>query len=297
VNTFEAAQGQMPRVRYSYTGPNQPVTPEHRPKLVFDQLTSFVKPTASATPGDTGTADRLRAERVSVLDFVERDLLKTQAAVGVEDKARLDEYLTHLRDLESSVANQVAVMCDLEQAPSEVDSMAHANLPTLASQLLNLTQKAMQCDMTRVSTFQLMGEQSTINYGEINDPLLKGLRNHHHMSHGPNHDIGKICQFHSKLVADFAASLDSVAEGSGTMLDNTIILYTNAIESGQRHNFDNLPHVLLGGTKKLNTGRYTKYDGRTNNDLFLALFQAFGVDLTTFGEAEHVNGVLPEILA
>jgi hypothetical protein len=120
---------------------------------------------------------------------------------------------------------------------------------------------------------------------------------HHGISHNPNHNIGRICQFHSSLLADFATGLDAVAEGDGTMLDNTIILYTNGLQSGDKHNFDNLPHVLLGGTKKLNTGRYNLYTKRTNNDLFLALFQAFGVDLTTFGGPEHVNGVLPDILA
>ncbi|MEN9579808.1 MAG: hypothetical protein RJA70_2817, partial [Pseudomonadota bacterium] len=154
----EAAGGDMPRVRYSYSAPFTPVTPEHRPKLVFDQLAGFTQPAANT--GDPAAADKLRAERVSVLDFVESDLIKTQAAVGIEDKARLEEYITNLRDLEKSVANHVGVMCAAQDAPAEVDTGADANIPMLTSQLLKLTHHAMQCDMTRVSTFQISGEQS-----------------------------------------------------------------------------------------------------------------------------------------
>ncbi|MEN9578467.1 MAG: hypothetical protein RJA70_1476 [Pseudomonadota bacterium] len=299
----EAASGQMPRARYSYTGRDAPITPEHRPQEVFTKLVGFTTP--ANDPAAKANAELIRAERVSVLDLVGDELESTRTALGVQDQARLDEYLTHLRALETAVSNQVPIMCDVPPAPAAVNVTADSSLPLVSSQMLQLTQIAMQCDITRVGVFQIQGEQSGISYGDIDDPIVAGVGgSHHNLSHHPDEKIGKICKLHSQILAEHVARLDAIPEGTGTMLDNTIILYTGGIENGNQHNFDNLPHVLLGGTKVLNTGQAMMYPRgagvkpRTNNDLFTTLFHAFGViEKTSFGRPEYMNyGVLSELL-
>ncbi|MEN9580216.1 MAG: hypothetical protein RJA70_3225 [Pseudomonadota bacterium] len=295
----EAASGQMPRSRFSYTGPDQPVTPEHRPQQVFDQLVGFAKPAAN-DPAAQANAERIRARRKSVFDFVDAELKGTSATLGLEDRARLEEYATHLREVETGVANQVVASCEDLTPPGMVNVIDDSNMPLVAEQMFKMTQYAMQCDLTRVGVFQVRGEQSYADYGKIKDPITAGAGgNHHGISHHPNEQIGAICKMHSKFLADHAARLDAVKEGSGTMLDNTIILYTGAIENGGQHNFNNLPHVLIGGTKVLKGGQSLKFgEGvQSNNDLFITLFQAFGVDKQTFGRPDFVTGVLPGVLA
>lgn len=294
VQVHFAASGNMPRARYSYSASNTPVVPEHRPQLVFDKLAGFA---VSDDPGQRAKADLIRAQRLSVLDFVEADLVSTTAALGVDDKARLDEYLTSVRTMETAVANQVAPSCGQPAKPGMVDVESDEAVYDVASQLLKLTQHAMQCDLTRVGIVQMQGEQSPIRYQECGHPLVVDLKDgHHNLSHHPDERHGKICAFHSTLVAEFAAGLDSIPEGSGTMLDNTIILYTNGLASGEKHNHDGLPHVLIGGTQVLKTGQYLQFEGRATNDLYVTLYQALGINKDTFGRPDLVSGVLEGVL-
>lgn len=291
-----AASGEMPRVRYSYADNDQPIIPQHRPQLVFDQISGLATPT---DPASQAQREAIRKRRLSVLDLVAEDLQDTSSQLGSSDRARLDEYLTQVRAVEVAVGSQVALSCDPPMPPGETDFARDENLPAIAGQMLQLTQFALQCDMTRVSVFQIKGEQSYVKYSRMNDPIVQGISgsNHHDISHHPNDDIAKICKLHSKFLADFATGLDAVKEGDRTLLDNTVILYTNAIQHGGKHNFDNLPHVLLGGRDMLAPGHYAKFDGRSNNDLFVTLFKAFGIDQTTFGDPTLVQGELPGILA
>ncbi|MEN9579790.1 MAG: hypothetical protein RJA70_2799 [Pseudomonadota bacterium] len=290
------ANGDMPRARFSYSAPNTPIIPEHRPQLVFDQLSGFVR--ASDDPAEKAKADRIRAQRLSVLDFVENDLQNTTAALGVDDRARLDEYLTSVRTLEVAVANQVSLICDELTPPGMVDPEADSALVEVTTQMLKLSLHALQCQLTNVAVFQMQGEQSEVQYQDAGHPLTKGLdRGHHYNSHRSGDAIANICALHSTFLADFCADLESTPEGTGTMLDNTIILYTNGIESGKEHNHENLPHVLIGGTNVLQTGQYAKFEGRSTNDLYVTLLQAFGIDKNTFGRPDLVPGVLPGILA
>jgi Protein of unknown function (DUF1552) len=296
VQVHFAASGNMPRARFSYSAPNTPVTPEHRPQLVFDQLSGFVQ--ASDDPAQKAKADLIRAQRQSVLDFVEADLQGTTSALGTDDKARLDEYLTSVRKLETQVAGQVALSCDKIVPPGMVDVESDEAVVDVATQMLTLIGHAMQCDLTRVAVFQMQGEQSPVQYQDTGHPLVQSLRQGHHgLSHHPDESIARICALHSTFLADFAKSLDAIPEDTGTMLDNTIILYTNGLENGEKHNHENLPHVVLGGTHVLNTGQYAKFEGRSTNDLYVTLFKALGIDQNTFGRPDLVSGELPGVLA
>jgi hypothetical protein len=167
--------------------------------------------------------------------------------------------------------------------------------------MLTLARFAVQCDLTRVVAFQWQGAQSPMNYARMNDPILNGVssQNHHGVSHdGPFTDITKITKWHSQQVADFCADLDAVQESGGTVLDNSVILYCNELSDGDSHNFNDLPFVLIGGGGgALNSGRYIDFKGKSNNDLFLALFQAFGVEKSSFGDPTYTSGPLTGILA
>lgn len=302
----EGAVGETPRARISYTGRNEPVTPEHRPQAVFDQLTRQFS--GDMDPDLTAEeADRLRAQRRSVLDFVMEDVSGLQRRLGADDRERLEEYLTQLREIEATIPPEGTPpevrSCEPPSPLAAVNNVKDdAALPTVTRQMMSLGKLALQCDLTRVVTFQWQGAQSPIDYSRVSDPILTGVRNHNHhgISHdGPFSDITKICKWHSAQVAELCAALDDVQEADGrSLFDNTLVLYCNELSDGARHSFDDLPFVLLGGASgRLNGGRYLRFDRASNNDLFVTLFGAFGIERTSFGDPRYNRGPLSGILA
>jgi hypothetical protein len=120
----------------------------------------------------------------------------------------------------------------------------------------------------------------------------------------------EIERFHAKCIADMASKLDSVPEGNGTMLDNTLIVYMSC-NGGDHHGGQaDWPFILLGGmAKKLRMGRYIEFPKyqdkghRTIANLYLSLMQAAGMNAPkTFGQLDsnlkHLNvaGPLEELM-
>ncbi|NNE91360.1 MAG: hypothetical protein HKN23_06910 [Verrucomicrobiales bacterium] len=121
----------------------------------------------------------------------------------------------------------------------------------------------------------------------------------------------EIEKLHLKQIANMAEKFDSIPEGNGTMLDNTLIVYTSC-SSGDHHCAGHdWPFVLLGGMdKKLKTGRYIEYPKygdkghRTAGNLYLSLMHAAGMEMTeTFGQQDSnlkdldLKGPLVELMA
>jgi hypothetical protein len=127
---------------------------------------------------------------------------------------------------------------------------------------------------------------------------------------GPDHLSVPIRKYHAERVADIARRLDSIKEGDGTMLDNTLIVWMS--DSGEAHHgfCNEWPLVLVGGLgNRLKTGRFLQYPGyetagnRTIRNFYLALLHAVGDKRETFGELDPQmdvkaqEGPLAEILA
>lgn len=310
----EGAVGETPRSRISYLGHNQPVTPEHRPSVLFDQIVGVVPESPDPNTGMGPTAEDLRLireQRRSVLDFVMDDVSRLQTRLGATDRSRLEEYLVQLREIEATIADDEAGgdgeggtprLCERPEPLASIGNVKDdGEVPRVTSQMMSLSRLALQCDLTRVVTFQWQGAQSPINYSRINDPILSGVRNnsHHGISHdGPFEDITKICKWHSAQVAKVCADLDAIQESDGrSLLDNTLILYCNELSDGERHSFDNLPFVLIGATGKLASGSHIDFSGRSNNDLFTTLLKLYGSDAASFGDMRYNSGELSGLLA
>lgn len=288
----EGDNGETCRSRISYAGNNKPLTPQDKPSAVLQKLVGFLSPGGDA-PQDPAETARLLEERRSVLDLAARDIEALLPQLGSADKARLDEHLEHLRAVEKSIGAAVEGGKPIDcKAPTVSDG---GNIGAATKTMFDLLSFSLACDLTRVATFQFAGSQSTINYSS----LIPGVKSdaHHSISHdGPLPDMGKIARYHSELLAGLLTSLDAAKEGDRSVLDNTIVLYVNDLSEGSTHSFDNLPIALIGGTGKLVSGRYLQYDDASQNDLFITLARAFGIELTTFGDARHVKGPLSGLL-
>jgi hypothetical protein len=78
--------------------------------------------------------------------------------------------------------------------------------------------------------------------------------------------------------------------GSGSLLDNTLVVWSNELGKGNSHTLDNIPFVLIGGGFGFEMGRSVKLDKVAHNRLHLALAHAMGHRLTTFGKPALCEG-------
>ncbi len=272
----------------SWRSPTTPMAKEVNPRLVFDRLFT--------TPGATGSAaDRTKRDfyRRSILDFVAEDASQLRGRLGTNDRRKVDEYLTAVRELEVRVALA-------EKAPPTSDLTRDMRRPSGIPQnytdhvrlMTDLMVLAFQGDVTRISTFMFANEASGRSY-----PFIGVPEGHHDVSHHAgdpkkHEKIKTINRFHIEQFAYFLGKLKGVREGSGTLLDNMMIVYGSGIGDGNRHNHNDLPILVAGrGGGTIQPGRHLKYKKNTPlNNLYLSMLDKIGTPTSSLGDS---TGPLP----
>jgi len=275
----------------SWRSDTTPMPPEVNPRLVFERL--FGRPGGSNDP--IARAKRKRYQK-SILDFVQQDTRKLQADLGPTDQRKLDEYLTGVREIEQRIAASEATAAHADPSmdrPSgvPVDFAEHTRL------MFDLQVVAFQTDQTRITTFMLGREGSNRTYREIG---VSGA--HHGLTHHRNDEekirqISKINRYHMELFSYFLERLDSIHEGDGTLLDNSIVVYGSGLADGNRHTHHDLPVLVAGrASGGLHPGRHLRYKTETPMaNLYLTLLDRLGVHPETIGDSngrlEHLADV------
>ncbi|RME22472.1 MAG: DUF1552 domain-containing protein [Deltaproteobacteria bacterium] len=282
----------------SFNGPNSPNPPETSPIAFFDRVFG---PTFRE-PGQAAVDPRLGLRR-SVLDAVSDDIARLEARVGAADRARLDQHLSGLRDLEARLAL-------LEQDPPDLAACARpaepdADYPPVAGRpqlaainevFAQMLAMACACDQTRVFSHWFTDP--------VSDKLFPGASaGHHDLTHNEGGDQPEVQAITVQCVEAYAALLQAFAdvpEGSGTLLDHCVILGTTEVSLGQTHSILDIP-ILLGGSASgaLKTDHHLRALGGENvSKVLLALIQAMDVNLTEFGSEEgHVTEPLGDLFA
>jgi hypothetical protein len=154
---------------------------------------------------------------------------------------------------------------------------------------------AFACDLTRVGTIAFNWHGSNARF-----PFLGVNEWHHELSHAPASDLVardkliKIERWFSTQLKSFMDRLAAIPEGSGTVLDNTLILCVNEMSDGYFHTHQNMPFMLAGGASgALRMGRFLKFEDRSHNDLLVSVCNAMGLPDTTFGAESACKGPLP----
>lgn len=268
----------------SWKSATQPLPKEVNPKLVFERL-------FSTTPD----AQRLKRDKLrkSIVDFVREDAGSLQATVGANDRRKLDEYFTAIRDIEVRIAKAEKlppVKTPDIAAPTGIPASYEEHLKLMC----DLVVLAFQADVTRVVTFVLANEGSNKPYPFINVP-----EGHHDLSHHGN-DLAKrakirdINKFHTTQLAYLLTKLKSIKEGDGTLLDHSMVAYGSGNSDGNAHNHDDLPIVLAGhGCGTIKPGRHVVYPKETPlNNLWLAILNRMECKVETLGDSTGVlNGL------
>lgn len=267
----------------SWRSPTTPVPKLNNPRQVFDRLF-----------GSDSSADRARRERQrrSILDYVRADSASLQSRLGVNDRRKLEEYFTAIRDIEQRIERAARLPqppTPTLQVPSSTSS--YQEQIRLLCDLLVL---AFQTDSTRVATFVFANEGSNRPYAFIG--VHEG---HHDLSHHGNdavklNKIRQINTFHMTQYAYLLGKLKSIREGDGTLLDHCMLVYGSGNSDGNRHNHDDLPILLAGkGCGNLRTGRHVRYRRDTPlNNLWLALLERMNCNIDRLGDSTGtLNGL------
>ncbi|MDR0780449.1 MAG: DUF1552 domain-containing protein [Pseudomonadales bacterium] len=258
-----------------------PLPMQNNPQVVFENLF-----------GDGATVaqrDARRTQSLSLLDSVTEQLGSLNKQLPADDKARLDRFVTDVREIERRIqqaADNVTADVAVPSKPTGIPENIEEHLRLM----YDLVALAWQAEITRVSTFLMCNELSTAVYPG------SGVRDSFHtLSHHSNNEDNKarfalINRYHVGLFKDFATKLASLPEGDGTLLDNALVLYGSGMSDGNSHNHDPLPILLVGGAGgTLEGNRHLVFPEKTNmSNLLLALLDKLGLPQASFGDSTEM---------
>jgi hypothetical protein len=262
----------------SWQGPSAPLPMQNNPQVVFERLF-----------GDGNTAELRAARReqsISLLDSVLGEASSLQRKLPSGDRARLDQYLTDVREIERRVQKagaQLSEDLDVPPAPTGIPADVEEHIKLM----FDLQALAWQAEITRVSTMLLSKELSGATYPK------SGVRDAFHtLSHHSNIQENKdrfavLNQYHVGLFAYFLGKLHSTPDGDGTLLDHSMVLYGSGMSDGNQHNHTDLPIILAGGASgRLKGGRHIRNPKNTAmSNLLLAMLKKLDIEAEAFGDS------------
>jgi hypothetical protein len=264
----------------AWSDPTTPLPIENDPRAVFERL--------FGTSGSTDRGARLaRIEQDrSILDYVNEQLRRLQKQIGPQDKVRVDEYLTSVRDVERRI--QMAEEQNARELPVvdqpigiPADYQEHARL------MMDMLALAYQTDLTRVSTFMLAKEVSGRSYPEIGVGDSHHPVSHHQDEPAKLERLHRINEYHFRQFAYLVDKLSKLPEADGTMLDHTLFLYGTGISDSNTHFHDDLPIALVGGKAAgIKGGRYVRFaKGTPLTNMHLTILENMGVHPESLGDS------------
>ena len=257
----------------SWTGPGMPAPAERDPLNFFMTMMSSV-PASGPSTAPTAEVQAAMARNKSVLDHALGGSLGTlRLRVGSVDKARIDNHLTGIREVERiltapATSSSMAAACKAPdpimgdpQMLIEVGEKArgHVAIPQARAQVfLRLFVTAFACDLTRYASFAMSNGFDDRRFPEFGG----GLVGHHQITHdggeyGAGEDIEmKFVTYYTWLLAYLLDLMKKTPDGAGTLLDNSLVYFGSEMAEGY-HTNNNMPVVLAGKAGgKIATGRH-----------------------------------------
>ena len=268
----------------SCTGTGVAIPPEQSASSVFRQL--FLQ----GTPQEVAAKIRDLDTGQSILDAVARQAKLLQRDVSGEDRSRLDQYFTSVRDLEHRLQTSRGwenKPKPVVNVPEPVDPSSPAQYMEKVKLMYDLARLAFETDSTRAITLML---------NSVGTPVLQiqgatitdGYHNlsHHGKAEDKLAQLKIIDQWHMKLLAGLFADLKSVRESDVPLLDRTMILYGSNLGDANAHSTTNLPVLFAGGGFK--HGQHLAFDPQQNYplpNLFVSVLQRMGLEESSFASS------------
>jgi Protein of unknown function (DUF1552) len=286
----------------SWSPSGTPLPAENRPHILFDQL---------FRPDSAQTLNQREAEfirRASVLDSLRQEARQLDGSLGTDDRHKLDEYLTGIRDLERRMQDEKEW---LRQPKANVELLDFGKDQGLDPDKAGLEYRryqrlmfdvitlALQTDSTRIISYlaRMDGQDGTGAWRDMGNPY-----NYHEMTHH-GEDPDKLKWFtqadtwYMEEWAYFLGKLKSIKEGDGTLLDHTLVAYGSSGGSINAHHNHHLPTMLAGGARLgiKHQGHLVKEDVRLGN-LWSTVLDRMHVPLPEDFQGGEADGIITELV-
>lgn len=296
--------GPSPQNTISYSGAGQPAQPIADPWKAFQRIFMGV--------GESGQTDgaALRRKRAElVLDAASAEFNTLLPTVGSQDKQRLEEHLSRLAEIRSSLtapsgvgpsclpptnitaADSISYETGGDGSHQTVATAASNRMPTISRQMIDMAVMSLACDLTRVASVQYTDAASRASF-----PWLKLNENHHFYQHDGGFQMkpcADIAHFFFEELAYLLKRLSETKEGDQTLLDSTAVLLCSEIGDPPSHDHRRLPLILCGsGGGSFKTGRFVNFGGKAHHGLLVSLLNAYGLPNTTIGDEKYNSGPL-----
>jgi hypothetical protein len=270
-----------------------PINPESNPTETFARIFAGAAP---ANPAAGDAAKKLIAQRKSILDYVGNNLEQFKARVSADDRKTIDGHLGAIRDLENQLGGMgmpSGQSCgDGDPGMFTKDQILSTDtlFPKIMDAYMAIMLAAVHCGVTNVAALQISDSSGNqVNFGSFVDGIpprgtgyKSAFRNWHDLGHNPvmnNVDHHRIVdQWCMQKLADFLTKVKATPDGAKTMLDSSLVMWTNHMEDGQSHNSQKVPWVLAGKVgDKLNTGISAASVGQPIQAAMADIITAMGV--------------------
>ena len=262
----------------SWSSPTTPTPLELYPALAFDRLFKDDASTKSSK---------------LIVDGVLEDAKRLRGKISYFDRAKLDEYLNSVREVEGRI-NRAGKerrlqgwkpTTDKPNIPRPPDGMPQ-DIDQHMRLMCDIIVLAFQTDTTRVCNLKLNNDHSSLRFPHLGVDYMI----HHLLSHSDTDDWLKVNQFFLEQMAYIAGKLDAIQEGERTALDNSMIMICSSMIVGG-HDNSQLPVAIVGRAGgQLKTGRTLNYLEKPNRkmaSLYLRMMDMMGVRLDKFGDSNE----------
>jgi BMFP domain-containing protein YqiC len=269
----------------SWTRNGVNIPAEERPSKVFARL--FLDGSAAEVDQQV----RRLKDGQSIMDIVGNQAKGLQRAVGTQDREKLDQYFTSVRELEQRLvqaedwARKPKPKVDMKPP---TDPQNRADIIATTRPLFDLIHLAFQTDSTRMVTFRLQGLNQV--------PPIEGVtQDWHNLSHHGKDptkldELAIIEKTELHEVRNLLANLKASTEGGANLLDRTMVLYGSNLGNSSSHDTRNMPIVLAGGGFK--HGQHLAFEPQSPPplcNLYLQMLRQLGVDTNAFGSSKATS--------
>ncbi len=244
--------------------------------------------------------------RHSALSYVSEDRQRVLKGLGAEDRHRLDQYFTSVRELENQLSVELQkpsplAACTVPGAVTEGELGTDVESARNANKLFaGLLAHALACGQTRVFNIAISQAGSTLRKAGV-------ASTHHILSHEEPMDASVGYQptttwfqeRYMEMLRDVVAAMDGIREGDRTLLDRSVILVSTDVGYAKTHDCNNIPVFSVGGANgKLKTGIHVAAPGDTPARVGLTLQQAIGLPVQSWGtDGNQTSKAFSEVLA
>jgi hypothetical protein len=274
IGVSQESFGEAIQRNMSWADRDRPLPPEMLPHKLFDRL--FGVKEASWVNRQT-----------SILDTVQEETRTLAGRLGSDDRARLEEYLTSVRDVERAIASLPPEYRTVVERPNEGGDLR--DWPRIAKVQSDLLVHAFASGQTRVASYMLTKCQGLSRFPWLGHTAQR----HHEYTHGQVETprgmriLRDICRWHVEEFAYLVGKLKATPEGDGNLLDSTCLLYVHEHAEANAHKNNNLAVIVAGHAGGIKMGRHTRTTG-TLGDLYLTIAEeSVGARIGTFPTAQQ----------